>query len=187
MLKERYAEQFCSIATRVGAEIVEVKGLDDVIAYIQKQGEGACMFPPSPTLDRLGVKQAFRDANMTVVDSDFRSVAKNTPNAVTSANFAISDSGTLALESTSEEVRLATMLAEKHFVIFDPDKVLPDAIAAAAPMRAFHQRDPKNYVAFITGPSRTADIERVLTIGVHGPRELHILMMSGISSDPLES
>ncbi len=180
-------DQFNSVASRVGAEIVEVKDVSEIVAYIMKKSKGACMLPASVTLERLGVKQALKAANVTVVDNDFRAVAKDVPVAVTSANFAISDSGTLALESTDENVRLATMLAEKHFVVFDPAKVLPDAIAAAQPMRAFHQRDPKNYVAFITGPSRTADIERVLTIGVHGPRELHILMMNGISSDPLEA
>ena len=187
MEKNSFAEQFSSIASRVGAEVVQVGSLAEVIDYIRVKGDGACMLPTSATLDRLGVKQALVAAQVPVVDSDFRKLAKDTPNAITSANFAISDSGTLALESTDEDVRMATMLAEKHFVIFDPSKALPDAVAAAIPMREFHQRDPKNYVAFITGPSRTADIERVLTIGVHGPRELHILMMDGISSDPLES
>jgi L-lactate dehydrogenase complex protein LldG len=36
-----------------------------------------------------------------------------------------------------------------------------------------------SYLSLITGPSRTADIERVLTIGVHGPKELHILILAG--------
>jgi len=184
---EDYYKQFCSVARRVGAAVVEVGDLSEAVTYITCNGDGPFMVPASATLERLGFKQFLRAANMEVVDSDFRSVAKLTPSAVTSANFAISDSGTLALDSTDENVRLATMLAEKHFVLFDPAKVLPDAVAAATPMREFHHRDPRNYVAFITGPSRTADIERVLTIGVHGPRELHILLMNGISSDPLES
>ncbi len=187
MFGEDCRKQFCSVASRVGAAVVEVGDLSEAVAYIGEHGDDAYMVPDSVTLERLGVKQALRDAGKNVVDREFRSVAKLTPCAVTSANFAISDSGTLALDSTDENIRLATMLAEKHFVIFDPAKVLPDAVAAAAPMREFHRRDPRNYVAFITGPSRTADIERVLTIGVHGPCELHILLMNGISSDPLES
>ncbi len=53
-------------------------------------------------------------------------------------------------------------------------------------MRQMHERSPRNYVAYITGPSRTADIERVLTIGVHGPKELYILMVPGLSDDFME-
>lgn len=178
---------FVTVATKVGAVVTEIDSLADAAAYISGLTEGACMCPPSATLERIGLKDELKKLNVEIVDQDFRKLAKDTPSAVTSANFAIGDSGTLVLESTAEDVRLATMLSEKHFVIFDPKKILADGIEAAEPMRQLHQQSPSNYVAYITGPSRTADIERVLTIGVHGPLELHILLLKGISSDPLES
>src|SRR5690606_27604636 len=92
---------------------------------------------------------------------------------VTGANFALADTGSVVLESTDEAIRLATTLPERHFVLLDPRKILPDGLAAAPILRRFHQHSERNFLAYITGPSRTADIERVLTIGVHGPRELH--------------
>jgi len=51
--------------------------------------------------------------------------------------------------------------------------------------RKLNQQHPTTYLAYITGPSRTADIERVLTIGVHGPKELHILLCDTCGDDPL--
>jgi L-lactate dehydrogenase complex protein LldG len=106
---------------------------------------------------------------------------------VTGANFALADTGTVVLDSTEEPLRLASTFPERHFVLLDPRKILPDGLAAVGLLRALHRRRSPDFIAFITGPSRTADIERVLTIGVHGPRELHILLLEGLSDDPLES
>jgi L-lactate dehydrogenase complex protein LldG len=55
---------------------------------------------------------------------------------------------------------------------------LEDGIAATRDrILTLHAQGKPSYFSWVTGPSRTADIERVLTIGVHGPRELHILIV----------
>ena len=102
------------------------------------------------------------------------------------ANFGFAATGTVVLESTDEAIRLATTLPEKHFVLLDLGKILENQDAAIPLVRTFHQQLPQAYLAYITGPSRTADIERVLTIGVHGPAELHILLLAGLSDDLME-
>ena len=81
---------------------------------------------------------------------------------------------------------MATTLPPKQFALLDPKKIVADGLEAVNPLRQLHQRDSRNYVAYVTGPSRTADIERVLTIGVHGPKELFILLVPGLSDDLLE-
>ncbi len=93
----------------------------------------------------------------------------------------------MVLNSTDEEIRLATTLPEIHFILVDPATILKDNLAAVQPMTDFHQGNDPKFIAYITGPSRTADIERVLTIGCHGPREVHILLVDDISNNLMEN
>jgi L-lactate dehydrogenase complex protein LldG len=69
------------------------------------------------------------------------------------------------------------MLAETHVAVLPATKIKPDTAALENEMNTILKKDASVYYAFITGASRTADIERVLTIGVHGPQELHILII----------
>ena len=94
----------------------------------------------------------------------------------TVADYGIAETGTLVIDSSREDVRLATMISEVHVAVlpasrirrtsYDQEKELRDRLGTAP-----------NYYAFVTGASRTADIERVLALGVHGPLELHILVL----------
>lgn len=186
MLMTQLIEQFSEIATNVGAEVIAVDSVSAAADFIAGKIEGSLLVPSFASGSHFKLKSVLKKAGVAVETDNFRSVAAQAEGGITGVNFAIADTGTLVLESTSEDIRLATTLPPKQFALLDPKKVVADGLKAVEPLRQLHQRDPRNYIAYVTGPSRTADIERVLTIGVHGPKELFILLVPGLSNDFLE-
>lgn len=180
-------EKFIAAAGRAGARVVRCLDQTALVDYIFRHAEGAVLLPEFAVGRRLQLAEALRQRGCEVVTEGFRAAAAQAGAGITGANFALADTGTVVLDSTDEALRLASTLPRCHFVVLDPGKVLADGLAAVAPLRVFQRRQSPDFIAFITGPSRTADIERVLTIGVHGPVELHILLLEGISADLLES
>ncbi len=115
-------------------------------------------------------------ARLTVLSPPFRSHLSGIHTALTHADWAIAETGTLVLDSNSEDLRIATMLSETHMAFLPVSRIVPDAPALSAWL-VEKMKSGAGYLSFITGASRTADIELVLATGVHGPQELHILMM----------
>lgn len=68
------------------------------------------------------------------------------------------------------------MISEIHVCVLHKSRIHPTAEDMYGQLKAYMETKP-NYLAFVTGASRTADIERVLALGVHGPLELHILIL----------
>jgi L-lactate dehydrogenase complex protein LldF len=92
---------------------------------------------------------------------------------VTGAVAGIAETGSLLLTSGAGETLKASLLPEVHVVVMKSTKILPtlaDALARPEVRAA-------SAGVIITGPSRTADIEMTLTIGVHGPGELHVFLI----------
>jgi len=89
----------------------------------------------------------------------------------------IADTGTCVVVTDDEETRLKTMLPETTVFILKAEDIVPH-LADIAPFLRSRQADGRvSYTSFITGPSRTADIERVSAIGVHGPLAVQILLL----------
>lgn len=95
---------------------------------------------------------------------------------LTLADYGIAETGTLVIDSRDEDVRLAGMISEIHVAVLPISRIRAAADQLSSELHGMMAGTPA-YLAFITGASRTADIERVLTIGVHGPLELHILLL----------
>jgi L-lactate dehydrogenase complex protein LldG len=88
----------------------------------------------------------------------------------------IAETGTMLVADTLTD-RLVRMLAPKHIMILDVRDILPSLDEAGARLRDLIADGPGRYMTFITGPSRTADIEMSLTVGAHGPAEVHLAIL----------
>ena len=99
--------------------------------------------------------------------------------AVAHASRGIAETGTCVVETDDEETRLSTMLPETSIIVLKTSGIV-QRLADIAPYLRERQKDARvSYTSFITGPSRTADIERVGAIGVHGPLDVHIILQEG--------
>ena len=117
-----------------------------------------------------------REAGIGLIDRGLHAYTGGIDVGLTLADAGIADTGNLVLNCTSEDLRLATMISEVHIAILRAADIYSDT-DAAAPLLSESLSARPGYTAFITGPSRTADIERVLSLGVHGPLALHVLIL----------
>jgi L-lactate dehydrogenase complex protein LldG len=91
---------------------------------------------------------------------------------VSRALFGVAASGSVVIASSPEEPRARHLLPEVHISLLREDAVVPDLAALFAAL----SRPLPSSVHIVTGPSRSADIEQRLVVGVHGPREVHVVL-----------
>jgi L-lactate dehydrogenase complex protein LldG len=96
---------------------------------------------------------------------------------ISQLDWAMANTGSLVQDAAPVDRRLVSTLPNIHIAIVETNRLLPDMPAVFSKIRP----EQTNYISFITGPSRTADIERVLTIGVHGPEKLIIVFVDDMA------
>jgi L-lactate dehydrogenase complex protein LldG len=94
---------------------------------------------------------------------------------ITSADYALAETGTLVMLSSPQEARLISLLPPMHVAVFPRSRMLAnlDELLAILPNPA----EQTSSMVLITGPSRTADIEQILVRGVHGPGEIYAVIV----------
>jgi L-lactate dehydrogenase complex protein LldG len=167
-------------AEAVQVVVQEVPDLAQACRYavdLTRSQGGATLAAPGWDPGTLPVLQDLcREANLELLTENLREQASRLHTGLTLADFGLAETGTLVLESTSEDRRLATMLTETHVAVLPTSRLKPEVGAIEGELHGL-MASPPRYLAFITGASRTADIERILTLGVHGPLELHLLLL----------
>jgi L-lactate dehydrogenase complex protein LldG len=107
---------------------------------------------------------------------ELRALCATCAAGITSADYCLADTGSLVMIASPEEARLISLLPPIHIAVVPRDRILSglDELFTLLPMPA----ERASSMVFITGPSRTADIEQILVRGVHGPGEIHAVICS---------
>lgn len=197
--KERLLEIMKEKAKLVATKVVEVPCLEDAFVYtlnLCEQKEPCLILPiiedeattycsseriiAAPNL----IDEEYRvfsnlcsQRDIKCIRSGLRKHLGGFDIGITHVDFAIAETGTCILNSNSEDVRIASMLCEYHVAIVYASHIVANSYDAEERLSSLMQGDKPHYTAFISGPSRTADIERVLALGVHGPLELHLIIV----------
>jgi L-lactate dehydrogenase complex protein LldG len=142
-------------------------------ALVAEQGIQKATVWETPNLRQLGINESLHALGVELVS----------PNAnkhkmvlcdlgITEADYLLPETGTLVLRSSAEKPRAVSLVPRVHLAIVRPEMLRADM------HQVFAEAKDGHYLVFITGPSRTADIELTTTLGVHGPKNLYVWMMT---------
>lgn len=170
--------EFEERAKAVSAEVFRVATLTEAREALLKLVEAAnvkkAVVVESPLQMAAGVTEALRARGIKVY-TDPEEIAEHAPTAdigISGVEFGVAETGSVFQDGYTIATRLVTILPPLHVVFLPSANIVPGIIEAFEIIATNFER---GYIGFITGPSRTADIERVLTIGVHGPSRFAII------------
>ncbi len=180
--KAQRVDLFVQEATRVNATVVRVESFDDVpdqvSAYLREhQLPAKIKIAPHDSLQSLNWQQ-----KTSLMVDEGRGKGDDGV-SVSVAYGGVAETGTLVMSSGPQTPTSLNFLPLDHIVVLEADRIAGDYEAVWERLRA--ESGPGKLprtVNWITGPSRTADIEQTLLLGAHGPQRLHILIV-----DPSES
>lgn len=140
-------------------------------------GEGSVVTSNAPFLVECGIR-ALPGVRGGITDREaLRELCSTADFGVTSADYALANTGTMVMIASASEQRLVSLLPPVHIAVIPVSRLLAslEELLETLPRPA----DVTSSMVFITGPSRTADIEQILVRGVHGPGTVHVVLVDG--------
>ena len=177
-------DSFITKATAVGTQVEHCasrdSALDLIVRLLEKEAisdapNGYAVWAESTILtaaDKVRLAAVIPGLKFDVT----RELAAQAKIGISQMDWALADTGTVVQAADAVDKRLVSTLPMLHIAFVSKQALLPDLPSL---LDRIHP-DQAAYFAFITGPSRTADIERVLTIGVHGPERFIVIMVDDL-------
>jgi L-lactate dehydrogenase complex protein LldG len=170
-------EQFIEKATIAGAEVEQADDLDGAVRtlkdFFKKNHILKAIISPELKL-RDPFKKEFSSLETSLTEGSLWVGA-----GLVAADYGVAETGTLVHFDRSDAEKNAWTLPEICVCLLEQKRIVPrlEAIAAEISGHLSQTAIPSPQVSLITGPSRTSDIESQLTIGVHGPSRLVIVLI----------
>jgi L-lactate utilization protein LutC len=144
-----------------------------VVGLLRDRKTRRALLGGSPLLDRLGVVDALRAAGIAVqaAGDAGRDALFAADAGVSGVDHLIAETGSVVLNTRPDQPRAVSLLPPLHVAVATIDQLLPDLFDL------FEGDDLPSCLQIITGPSKTGDIELKLVTGVHGPGELHVVLL----------
>jgi len=164
---DNLVQQYSSVASAGGSFVYEVKDLETIKAILQKEFKHGVKIISG--IQELGEytyagnvleesSHSFADAELTILAS----------------NLGVAENGALWLTEDQMNIRVLPFISQHLAVVISKDALVPTMAQAYAQIG----NADYGYGAFISGPSKTADIEQSLVIGAHGPRSLSVFILT---------
>ena len=168
---------FAQELVKVAGKFVYCEGDDDFLATLQlfileKNWPVLYCFDP--------VLQDFLRKGGIPFDSNPKNIS-DARLGITRCEHLISRLGSVMVSSKLSPGRQISVFPEIHLVVGYPDQLVPDLKQAFQSIRKKYKNDYPSLISLITGPSRTADIEKTLVMGAHGPKELYVFLIENKS------
>jgi L-lactate dehydrogenase complex protein LldG len=184
-LATTFAAELEAAAGHVHAPSSPAEALDLLLDIVRRHAARAALAWDDEHLPLPGIRPALAEAGVQVLDAALpvEPAARTARLAeldqaaigVTGALAGLADTGSVALASGPGRGRIVSLLPPVHVALLPLDRLYPTMAAFLAAHPGVTRQ--ASGLVFVTGPSRTADIEQVLTLGVHGPREVHVLLL----------
>lgn len=187
--QEARVQKFAEELTAVGARVFLAHTGEGVHRYIteviDRHSARRVALSATPILAELGIETLIRASHGEIIRpprapsslelQEYKRRLMEADLGITGAAFGLAESGTLVLLTSETEGRLASLLPPVHLAVLDASHIFP---GVAEFIIEAHSSLRSSDIIFITGPSRTADIELTLTVGVHGPKELYVVVLA---------
>jgi L-lactate dehydrogenase complex protein LldG len=165
---------------KLRATVVQLPSHEAAADYLarlaEERGWQRVAYHADPLVEPLVAGVACETYRVDAPDCDKRAL-EACDAGVTTCEALISQTGSLLVSSATSGGRGLSILPHVHVVVATLDQIVPTLGDALHQAKERHAGRLPSMLSFITGPSRTGDIERILVLGAHGPKELFVLLV----------